>query len=68
MKQKILFYQGKMCFRIDKKGKGFKENCSPREYDYHENEDVIFEKKSERNFKTGGTFTYAINVRPACEE
>lgn len=52
---------------IDKRN-GFKENCSPKEYDYFENEEVYFDLRETINPKTGLPFSFAINVRPACEE
>ena len=47
---------------------GFKDNNSPKEYDYSENEEVYFELRETINPKTGLPFSFAINVRPACEE
>lgn len=54
-------------YQIDKM-KGYKHGCSPKEYDYENEEEFYFEKKNRPNYKTGGTYTYAINVRPAKEE
>lgn len=58
---------GTRSYLIDNK-EGFKSGCSPKECDYSENEEVYFEKKEGPNYKTGGTFTYAINVRPKADE
>lgn len=54
-------------FIIDRNG-GFSHNCSPRDYDYAEDEEVIFETKETVNSNTGKPFFFAINVRPASEE
>ena len=45
--------------------KGFAPNNSPREYDYSEREEVLFELKEGTNPKTGKPIFFAINVRPA---
>lgn len=58
---------GTRSYLIDNK-EGFKSGWSPKECDYDENEEVYFEKKEGPNYKTGGTFTYAINVRPKADE
>lgn len=58
---------GTRSYLIDNK-EGFKSGWSPKECDYSENEEVYFEKKEGPNYKTGGTFTYAINVRPKADE
>ena len=58
---------GTRSYLIDNK-EGFKSGWSPKECDYDENEEVYFEKKEGPNYKTGGTFTYAINVRPKAGE
>lgn len=50
-------------FIIDK-SKGFKDNYSPKEYDYKENEEVIFELRKTTNPKTGLPFSFAKNVKP----
>ena len=52
---------------IDKKT-GFKTNNSPRDYDYGEGEEVIFDLLKGIDYNTGGDFYYAITVRPAGEE
>jgi hypothetical protein len=57
----------KESFIIDRTN-GFKENCSPKEYDYSENEEVYFDLRETINPKTKLPFSFAINVRPACEE
>ena len=46
------------------KSKGFKENFSPQEYEYKENEDVLFELRKTTNPKTGLPFAFAKNVSP----
>ena len=43
---------------------GFKENSSPKEYEYKDNEEVLFELRKTINPKTGLSFSFAINVRP----
>lgn len=48
--------------------RGFSQNYSPRDYDYAENEEVIFETKETINPSTGEPFFFAINVKPALEE
>ena len=52
---------------IDKRT-GFKTNNSPRDYDYGEGEEVLFDLLKGIDYNTGGDFYYAINVRPAKEE
>lgn len=49
---------------IDKK-MGFAVNNSPKEYDYAEREEVLFELRETTNPRTGSPFSFAINVRPA---
>lgn len=66
--KRINVWAGGKPYYIDKKGEGFKFGWSPNECDYDENEEVYFEKKEGPNYKTGGTFTYAINVRPKAGE
>lgn len=44
---------------------GFAPNNSPREYDYSEREEVLFELRERTNPKTGKPISFAINVRPA---
>lgn len=53
---------------IIERTEGFKSDCSPKEYDYSEGEEVIFELKETINPRTNEPFSFAINVRPACEE
>ena len=53
---------------IIERSEGFKPNCSPKEYDYGDGEDVIFDLKETINPKTNLPFSFAINIRPACEE
>ena len=48
---------------------GYAIDYSPKEYDYRDFEDVIFEVKIGKNkFKPTESWYYAINIRPACEE
>lgn len=53
---------------IIERTEGFMVNCSPKEYDYGENEEVIFDLKETIDPRTGKPFFFAINIRPACEE
>lgn len=53
---------------IIERTEGFKLDCSPKEYDYYEGEDVLFDLKETINPRTNEPFSFAINVRPACEE
>lgn len=46
---------------------GFAANNSPKEYDYADREEVLFELRETTNPKTGHPFSFAINVRPANE-
>ena len=46
------------------KSLGFMNNKSPQEYDYRENEEVLFELRKTTNPKTGLPFAFAKNVRP----
>lgn len=66
--KRIYVWAGGEPYYIDKKGEGFKFGWSPNECDYDENEEVYFEKKEGPNYKTGGIFNYAINVRPKAGE
>lgn len=50
------------------RNKGFKEGCSPNEYNYKDKEDVLFELRKKTNPKTGLPFAFATNVRPADKE
>ena len=52
---------------IDRKN-GFAANCNPSQYDYRDNEDVIFDIIETINPRTNLPFKFAANVRPACEE
>ena len=47
---------------------GFKENSSPKEYEYKDNEEVLFELRNTINPKTGQPFSFAINIRPINKE
>ena len=44
------------------------ENSSPKEYEYKDNEEVLFELRKTINPKTGLPFSFAINVRPINKE
>lgn len=51
------------------KNNGYAIDCSPREYDYRDSEEVIFEVKvGTHRFRPNEPWNYAINIRPACEE
>lgn len=51
------------------KNNGYAIDCSPREYDYKDFEEVIFEVKvGTHKFRSKVPWYYAINIRPACEE
>lgn len=52
---------------IDRKN-GFQYQSSPKEYDYTENEEVLFDLLETINPKTQEPFVFAINVRPRCED
>ena len=48
---------------------GYAIDCSPKDYDYKDFEDVIFEVKIGKNkHKPTRSWYYAINIRPACKE
>ena len=49
------------------KNEGFAVNNSPKEYDYADREEVLFELRKTINPKNGNPFSFAINVRPANE-
>ena len=57
---KILFTSK---YIIDK-NKGFEKKYSPKDYNYKENEEVLFELRKTTNPKTGLPFSFAQNVRP----
>lgn len=60
-----IFVDNHRPYIIDNK-MGFAPNNSPREYDYFEREEVLFELKPETtNPRTGEPISFAINVRPA---
>lgn len=59
-----IFVDNHPVYIIDNR-KGFAPNNSPREYDYSEREEVLFELKEGTNPKTGKPIFFAINVRPA---
>ena len=46
------------------KSHGFMESKTPIEYEYKENEEVLFELRKTINPKTGLPFSFAQNVRP----
>ena len=50
---------------IIERNNGFIKNCSPKEYDYVENEKVYFELMETVNPKTQKPFSFAINIVPA---
>lgn len=45
--------------------KGFDKKYSPKEYEYKDNEEVLFELRKTINPKNGNSFSFAINVRPS---
>lgn len=47
---------------------GFAPDCNPSQYDYRDNEEVIFDIFETINPKTNLPFGFAVNIRPACEE
>ena len=59
-----IFVDNHPVYIIDNR-KGFAPNNSPREYDYSEREEVLFELRERTNPKTGKPISFAINVRPA---
>lgn len=56
-----------LSYIVDRKN-GFASNCSPSQYDYHDNEEVIFDIFETINPKTNQPFRFAINIRPVSEE
>ena len=66
-KSRVYSYDLSKNIIIDKKD-GFKKRCSPKEYDYVENEKVYFELKEQINPNTNSPFSFAINVNPARKE
>lgn len=58
----------KSIFYIVDKNNGFAPNCNPTQYDYGDNEEVIFDIFETINPKNNKPFGFAINIRPACEE
>ena len=58
---------GRKSYIIDRT-RGFKPNCSPKEYDYRTDETVIFDLLESTKPGSDKPFYFAINVRPACEE
>lgn len=66
-KNKVYSYDLSKNIIIDKKN-GFKKNCSPKEYDYVDNEKVYFELKEQINPKTNLPFSFAVNINPARKE
>ena len=59
-----IFVDNHPVFIIDNR-MGFAPINSPREYDYSEREEVLFELRERTNPKTGKPISFAINVRPA---
>ena len=47
---------------------GFASNCNPSQYDYRDNEEVVFDIFETINPKTNLLFGFAVNIRPVCEE
>ena len=47
---------------------GFAPNCNPSQYDYRDNEEVVFDIFETINPKTNLLFGFAVNIRPVCEE
>lgn len=64
--QKIVLPGYKRKIIIDRTD-GFAEDCSPKKYDYSENEEVVFEIKMGDHYRTGEQFPYAIKIRPIKE-
>ena len=58
----------KSIFYIVDKNYGFAPNCKPTQYDYGDNEEVIFDILETINPKNNKPFGFATNIRPACEE
>lgn len=58
----------KSIFYIVDRNNGFAPNCNPTQYDYGDNEEVIFDIFETINPKNNKPFGFAINIRPACEE
>jgi hypothetical protein len=50
------------------KNNGFAPNCSPSQYYYRNNEEVIFDIFETINPRTNKPFGFAINIKPACED
>ncbi len=63
---KVFYPKTSSSFIIDK-GMGFAPNCSPSEYDYIENELVIFDLKETVKPESNEPFFFAINIMPASE-
>ena len=59
-RNKILFNSK---YIIDR-NKGYEKKYSPKEYEYKDNEEVLFELRKTINPKDGKSFSFAINVRP----
>lgn len=53
---------------IVERNNGFAPDCNPSQYDYRDNEEVIFDIFETINPKTNLPFRFAVNIRPACEE
>ena len=50
------------------RNKGFEKKYTPKEYEYKENEEVLFELRKTTNPKNGNSFSFAINVKPLAIE
>ena len=57
---------GTLSYIVDRY-KGFAPDCSPSQYDYHDNEEVIFDIFETTNPKNNLPFRFAVNIRPASE-
>lgn len=56
------------CKYLIDRTKGFDKQYSPKEYEYKENEEVLFELRKTRNPNNGNPFSFAMNVRPLSKE
>ncbi len=67
-KNRKFVYKGREFSYLIDWHEGFAPDCAPSDYDYNEDEEVIFDIKNTTNRKTGAPLIVAINVRPACED
>lgn len=56
-----------LSYIVDRKN-GFAPDCHPTQYDYRDNEEVIFDIFETINPKNNQPFRFAINIRPANED